>query len=61
MSRIKILVEGQSTNHIYVVKKTFKPGIIILSPGGPISSAPILFSSFKNKVPDIIIEKTFSF
>lgn len=57
---IKVKVKGISTNHIYVLKKKFKPGIILLSPGGPTASAPILFSSFLDKVPLITIDKVYS-
>ena len=42
-TNIKVKVAGRSTNHINVVKKTFKPGNIILSPGGPISAPPFCF------------------
>ena len=58
-TNIKVKVAGGSTNHINVVKKSFKPGNIILSPGGPISSSPILFSleSIKN-LSNIIINLT---
>ena len=58
-TNIKVKVAGRSTNHINVVKKTFKPGNLILSPGGPISSSPILFSlESKKNLSNIIINLT---
>lgn len=39
---IPINIEGQSTTHTRVVKKFFHPGKIILEPGGPVASSPIL-------------------
>ena len=56
-TKIKVMVQGRSTNHIQVVKKTFKSENIILSPGGPISSAPILFSSYGKEFPNIFFKK----
>ena len=57
-TNIKVMVKGVSSNHIRVVKKTFKSGSIILSPGGPNSSAPILFSIYGKEFPNILFEKT---
>lgn len=52
------MVRGLSTtNLIYVVKKTFESGEIFLSPGGPITAAPILFSTHNKKMPKILIER----
>ena len=50
------MVEGLSINHVQVLKKTFKSGTIILSPGGPIASAPILFSSYGKEFPHILLK-----
>tara|TARA_B100000242_G_scaffold293514_1_gene271906 strand:+ start:9084 stop:9593 length:510 start_codon:yes stop_codon:yes gene_type:complete len=59
-TNIKVMVKGVSTtNLVDVVKKKFKSGNIILSPGGPITAAPILFSTYGQKIPNIIIQKTY--
>jgi len=47
---------GISSIHDKVVKKDFKPGLIVLAAGGPLSSSPILFElkgNFKNKMIQI--------
>lgn len=54
---IKVQVAGLSLTHTNVLKKKFEKGKLILSPGGPISSLPILFSQDVN-VENIFIEKT---
>ena len=41
-SKIEVNVVGRSVTLSKVVKKDFKPGSYILSPGGPIASSPIL-------------------
>ena len=59
-TNIKVMVKGVSTtNLVNVVKKKFESGNIILSPGGPITAAPILFSSSRKEFPNIIIQKTY--
>lgn len=45
---IKVLLNGYSSQHVNVLRKEFKPGSIVLAPGGPISASPILFSIEKN-------------
>lgn len=41
---IKVKVVGYSLTHTDVVKKDFNPGLIILNPGGPTATNPILLS-----------------
>ena len=53
---IKVNLVGISSIHDKVVKKDFKPGLIVLAAGGPISSSRILFElkgNFKNKMIQI--------
>lgn len=58
-TNIKVKVEGKSNiDLIYVLKKNFESGNIVLSPGGPSCAAPILFSSYGKKIPNILIEKS---
>ena len=54
---IKVKVVGYSLTHTNVLKKKFPRGDLILSPGGPISSSPILFSHNEN-LENILLEKT---
>ena len=49
---IPVIIAGSSTTHLRVVKANFPEGKIILSPGGPIASSPILFST-QEKFPEV--------
>ena len=58
-TNIKVKVAGKSkTDLVYVLKKNFESGNIVLSPGGPSCSAPILFSSYGKQIPNMLIEKS---
>ena len=50
---IKVKVICGSTMHTQVIKKTFEAGTIELSPGGPISSSPILISIDGELFPEL--------
>jgi len=53
---IKIGVYGHSCSHTKVVSKEFDKGTLILYPGGPIASSPILIkSTSKNRLNTITI------
>lgn len=49
-SDIKVYVKGASCIHTGVVTKTFEPGKITLSPGGPVASSPILIRDLSGKI-----------
>ena len=53
MTDIKTYVEGASCSHTSVVYKTFDPGRIILQPGGPAASSPILIEDLTNTLMDV--------
>ena len=55
-TNIKVKLLGVSSIHDKVVKKEFKPGKIVLAPGGPVSASPILFQlkdNLNTKIIDI--------
>lgn len=51
-TNIKVKLIGNSSVHNKVVKKDFKPGLIVLAPGGPVSTSPVLFK-YKKNIEDI--------
>lgn len=53
---IRINVRGFTTTHTRVVKKDFDPGMITLSPGGPVAASPILIEVHNYSAPALGFE-----
>ncbi len=54
-TNIQVKLIGNSSVHNKVVKKDFKAGLIVLAPGGPVSTSPVLFK-YKGNFKDLSID-----
>ena len=54
---VELAIKGITCNHRKIIKKKFKPGLLILRHGGPISSDPIFLEELNHHMITIITNK----